>query len=118
VSPLADRAHRFLFDENLAARLVEALAETYPGSVHVGHVGLMGAPDRAIWQHAQENGFVIISKDEDFHRLSIFHGPPPKVIWIRLGNCSTDDVIRLLKERRTDIAAFLAHQEAGFLALA
>ena len=78
----------------------------------------MGAPDRAIWRHAQENGLVIISKDEDFHRLSIFFGPPPKVIWIHLGNCSTDDIIRLLKERRSDIAAFLVHQEAGFLALA
>jgi predicted nuclease of predicted toxin-antitoxin system len=118
VSPLADRPHRFLFDENLAARLVEALADTYPGSTHVAPEGLMGAPDRAIWQHAQEQGFVIVSKDEDFHRLSIFHGPPPKVIWIRLGNCSTDNIIGLLKERRSEIAAFLAHQEAGFLALA
>ena len=24
-------------------------------------------------------------KDEDFHRLTVLHGPPPKVIWIRLG---------------------------------
>ena len=79
---------------------------------------LAGGSDRAIWQHAQDRGLVIVSKDEDFHRLSIFYGPPPKVIWIRLGNCSTDDIIRLLKERRSDIAAFLAHQEAGFLALA
>jgi predicted nuclease of predicted toxin-antitoxin system len=109
---------RFLFDENLSARLVEALADTYPGSVHLVGLGLMGAPDRAIWLHAQEQGLVIVSKDDDFHRLSIFHGPPPKVIWIRLGNCSTDDIIRVLNERHDEIAAFMAHEEAGFLALA
>jgi predicted nuclease of predicted toxin-antitoxin system len=81
-------------------------------------VGLIGAPDRTVWEYAQEHGFVIVSKDEDFQRLSILHGPPPKVIWIRVGNCSTDDIMQLLKERYTDIQAFMAHQEAAFLALA
>jgi predicted nuclease of predicted toxin-antitoxin system len=76
------------------------------------------APDRVIWIHARDHGFVIVSKDEDFHRLSVLLGPPPKVIWIRLGNCSTDDVIRLLKVRREEIEAFVSHAEAAFLALA
>jgi len=86
-----------LFGENLAARLVQALADLYPGSAHVSDVALAPAPDRAIW-----------TQDEDFHRLSVLHGPPPKVIWVRLGNCSTDDVIRLLQARREEIDAFLA----------
>ena len=50
--------------------------------------------------------------------LSVLHGPPPKMIWIRLGNCSTDDVIRLLRVRRDEIEAFVVHEEAAFLALA
>ena len=90
----------------------------YPGSVHAGNTGLAPASDRAIWVHAREHDFVIVSKDEDFHRLSVLHGPPPKVIWIRSGNCSTDDVLRLLRARREEIEAFVAHGEAGFLALA
>jgi predicted nuclease of predicted toxin-antitoxin system len=106
-----------LLDENLAHRLVAALADVYPGSAHVGDVGLLGASDLAIWQYAGENGFVLVSKDEDFHRLSVFLGPPPKVIWLRLGNCSTEDVIRLLRDKRSDIDAFLRHEEAAFLAL-
>jgi predicted nuclease of predicted toxin-antitoxin system len=40
------------------------------------------------------------------------------VIWIRLGNCSTDDVIRLLRMRREEIQQFVAQEEAAFLALA
>jgi predicted nuclease of predicted toxin-antitoxin system len=86
--------------------------------VHVRDVALAPAPDRAIWEHAREQGLVIVSKDEDFHRLSVLHGPPPKVIWIRLGNCSTDDVIRLLRMRREEIQQFVAQEEAAFLALA
>ena len=59
-----------------------------------------------------------MTKDEDFHRLSVLHGPPLKVIWIRLGNCSTDEVARLPRMRRDEIETFVAHEEAAFLALA
>jgi predicted nuclease of predicted toxin-antitoxin system len=107
-----------LFDENLAARLVAEIADLYSDCTHVGALGLAGSSDRTIWEHARDHGLVIVSKDEDFHRLSVLHGAPPKVIWIRLGNCSTADIIRLLRERRNDIDRFVADQEAAFLALA
>jgi predicted nuclease of predicted toxin-antitoxin system len=71
--------------------------------VHVGGRGLAGGADWAIWRHAQDHGLVIVTKDEDFQRLSVLHGAPPKVIWIRLGNCSTADIVRLLTERRDAI---------------
>jgi len=38
----------FLFDENLSARLVAALADLHPGSAHVGALDLAGASDEAI----------------------------------------------------------------------
>ena len=98
--------------------MFDALADLYPGSVHVSEVGLAASPDRAIWAHARDHGLVIVTKDENFHRLSVLLGPPPKVIWVRLGNCSTDDVIRLLQVRREAIEGFMAHEEAAFLALA
>ena len=59
-----------------------------------------------------------MTKDENFHRLSVLLGPPPKVIWVRLGNCSTADAARLLQVRREAIEGFMAHEEAAFLALA
>jgi predicted nuclease of predicted toxin-antitoxin system len=102
----------------LSARFVAALADMYPGSTHVESVGLLGAADQAIWEYARENGLILVSKDEDFHRMSVLFGPPPKMIWIRLGNCSTDDVIRPLRDHQDEIEAFLQHEEAGFLALA
>ena len=51
-------------------------------------------------------------------QLSVLYGAPPKVIWIRLGNCSTADVIRFLSERRDEIDRFVADEEATVLALA
>jgi predicted nuclease of predicted toxin-antitoxin system len=58
-----------------------------------------------------------VTKDEDFHRLSVLLGAPPKVIWIGLGNCSTVDVARLLRIRHREIVQFVEHPEATFLAL-
>jgi len=72
---------------------------------------LTGGSDRAIWQHARVHGLAIVSKDEDFHRLSVLYGASPKVIWIRLGSCSTADIIRLLRERRSEIDRFMADEE-------
>ena len=107
-----------LFDENLGARLVTDLADLYPGCLHVGDRGLAGGSDREIWQYAREHGFVIVTKDEDFQQLSVLYGAPPKVIWIRLGNCSTGDITRLLTERHREVDRFLTEMEVAFLALA
>jgi hypothetical protein len=42
--PLPEPGPKLLFDENLAPRLVLALADLYPNSAHVGNVGLEGSP--------------------------------------------------------------------------
>ena len=98
--------------------MARAIADAFPGSRHLADAGLLGAADRAVWDYAVANGFVLVSKDEDFHRLSVLHGPPAKVIWIRTGNCSTDEVIALLRGRQEQIKSFVADEEARFLALA
>jgi predicted nuclease of predicted toxin-antitoxin system len=109
---------KLLFDQNLSPRLVLALGDLYPGSVHVRDVGLARADDGAVWEHAEKNALTIVSKDGDFHQRSFLYGPPPKVIWIRRGNCSTPAIERMLREHHVDILAFLADPEAAFLALA
>lgn len=108
---------KLLFDENLAASLACDVADLFPGSTHVLELGLGGAKDRMIWDRAANEHFVLVTKDEDFHRLSVLLGPPPKVIWIRLGNCSTRDVLRLLRLRAEALRAFEEEVEAAFLEL-
>ncbi len=106
-----------LFDEQLSARLCSLLADSYPDSLHVRSIGLGGARDEEVWHAATTRGCTLVTKDEDFHRLSVLRGSPPKVIWLRLGNASTEDVARLLRERREDVLRFVGQDEATFLAL-
>ena len=60
---------------------------------------------------------LLVTKDEDFHRLSILHGAPPKVIWVRLGNCTTDDVAHLIRSHQQSVERFAAQEEATVLVL-
>jgi len=108
---------KFLLDQNLSARLVEELQADYPGTGHVREFGLDRASDEALWEFAKEKGFVLLSKDADFHQLSFLHGHPPKVVWANLGNCSTDQILETLRMRRDDIAQFHQDEEASFLRL-
>jgi predicted nuclease of predicted toxin-antitoxin system len=106
-----------LFDQNLSHRLVRSLADIFPHSNHVRDVGLGSADDEAVWQYAAAEGFAIVSKDSDFHQLSFLRGHPPKVIWIRRGNCSTDEIESLLRAHEPDLRAFEHDPAASFLVL-
>lgn len=103
---------KLLFDENLAPRLVAALAEEFPGSAHVHEVGLGAADDQAVWEYARSHGVVIASKDSDFAELSVPRGAPPRLIWIRRGNCPTDEIAALPKAHRAEIDALAKPESA------
>lgn len=108
---------KLLLDQNLSPRLVRSLGDVFPGSSHVRDVGLGAADDDAVWEYAKRHGFAIVSKDSDFHQRSLVLGPPPKVIWVRLGNCSTADIERLLRYYEATIRTFVAKPEVAFLGL-
>ena len=108
---------KLLFDENLAPVLVESLSDIYPQSAHVRDLGLKSSPDPVVWAHAARQGYTIVSKDADFRQRSFLYGHPPKVIWIRAGNCSTRRIAALLRDRKAEIEAFSVAAEASFLSL-
>lgn len=108
---------KLLFDENLSPSLPQRLATLFPNSDHVRDLGLARSPDGAIWQHALEHGFIIVSKDEDFHHLSFLRGAPPKVIGLSLGNCTTLQIEALLRARHGEITQFADDGSAAFLPL-
>lgn len=106
-----------LFDQNLSRHLPSLLAAEFPGSGQVIAAGLATADDRAVWAYAAAHGLAIVSKDADFAQLSAVFGPPPKVIWLRIGNGPTQDVVALLRARAADVQAFLADPAAAVLVL-
>lgn len=104
-----------MFDHNLSYKLVKRLADIFPGSEHVRNVNLHEAEDLDVWEYARANGFAIVSKDEDFHQLSFLYGAPPKVVWVRLGNCTTTDIERALRQNHTALLEFNPNEEGAFL---
>ena len=98
---------KLLIDNNLSYKVALRLQDVFPNSLHVGKVGLSTASDILLWEFAREGGFTILTKDEDFNFLSMLRGPPPKVIWLRTGNSSVDQIEALLRENVSSILDFI-----------
>jgi len=108
---------KLLFDENLSPRLVLALADLYPDSTHVHQRSLGSSDDLAIWQYAKDNGFAIVSKDSDFEERSVLRGHPPKIIWLRVGNCASAEIEALLRSAAPTISRFIQEDQEAVLVL-
>lgn len=106
---------KLLFDQNLSFRLVERLANIFPNSSHVRFAGLEKAADEVVWNYAMLNDFTIVTKDDDFDQRMRRFGWPPKVIWINVGNCTTQLVEDQLRGYLAEIRAFYERTEDGML---
>ena len=109
---------RLLLDENLSERLLQSVADLFPGSTHVRNLNASGASDTWLWEFARSNGFTLVTRDEDFVAMSVLRGAPPKVLWLNIGNARNAAIATLLRERAMDIELFVAHDEYTFMAVA
>lgn len=109
---------KLLPDENLSRRLVERLADLFPGSTHVAFQGLLPVPDERIWEYAKTAGFAIVTADADFYELATAFGPPPKVIWLRGCDYPTAMAEHLIRGQAIRVAEFLEDPERTVLVLA
>ena len=108
---------KLLFDENLAPSLAPALAALFPDSAHVHALGLGSADDATVWQYARSHGFTIVTKDADFHERATILGYPPKIVWIRRGNCSSREIERILRDHAEALRELEEDRSAGTLSL-
>jgi len=114
-TPRQPRSVKLLFDENVSSKLPGLLEDLYPGSAHVRDLGLSGASDNRVWEHAKANGFVIVSKDDDFRQRSFLEGAPPKVVWLQVGNARTAAIAELLRGREERLRRFDQEEESALL---
>ena len=108
---------KLLFDQNLSPKLIKRLSDLYPNSDHLDLLGLGAADDTVVWQYAKTNGFVVVTKDADFADLSVLRGFPPKIVWIRRGNCSTADIEEILRDYSLQIEDLTTNSTSGILTL-
>ena len=106
---------KLLLDQNLSWRLLQEINASFPGSAQIRLLGMETATDAALWTFARNEGYTIVTKDSDFVELSTLYGPPPKVIWLKLGNVSSNLVRSKLSEHAETIKEFLSDVEDGVL---
>ena len=82
---------RLLFAENVPPRPVTGQSDMNSGGRPRSTCRTVLTDFHRELAHAQDHGFTIVSKDLDFHEVSLLRGPP-KVIWIRPGNYVTSDI--------------------------
>ena len=75
----------------------------FPDSEQVRRLGLENKSDGEIWDFAKKNDFTIVTFDADFYDMSLFRGHPPKVIWLKLKNSTTENIEKMLLEKYDQI---------------
>jgi len=79
----------FLIDNQLPRALARHMRNYGCAAIHVADLGLQTADDRDLRALASANGYVIVSKDEDFFQLAVADPGGPPLIWVRVGNRRT-----------------------------
>ncbi|WP_414543354.1 DUF5615 family PIN-like protein [Nostoc sp. CCY0012] len=108
---------KLLLDENLSDRIIHRIVDLYPNSEHIKTLGLINTDDAVIWEFAKTNGFVLVSKDSDFHQRSLLYSYPPKFIYLRVGNCPTSKIIKILRDNLDTLIQFESSEMESLLML-
>jgi predicted nuclease of predicted toxin-antitoxin system len=93
------------------------LATVFPNSAHVRQCELLGFPDEDMWEFASANGFTIVSKDSDIQQRGLLYGHPPKIICLRVGNCTRQQIFQLLTTHERYIQIFFDDPFGALLVL-
>lgn len=100
-------------DAQLSPALAKWITEQFTPiqAVPVRELGLRNADDREIFAQARSAGAVVMTKDRDFLHLLFEQGPPPQVIWLRVGNSSNQALQAVLLRTLEQALASLGHGE-------
>jgi len=103
----------FLVDAQLPPALARFLAENMrEDAVHVLDIGLLSASDTAIWAYALEHERVIINKDDDFQIRASVSKVHPQIVWVRVGNCSREQLLLIFERHWSTIKSELSRGTA------
>lgn len=106
---------KLLFDANISYRILKKIKEYFPDCQHVSNLSKNNLKDFAIWEYAKSNNYIIVSFDQDFYDMQLLFDFPPKIVWLRTGNLTTNMIADLLIERRDIIADLNRDSESGIL---
>jgi predicted nuclease of predicted toxin-antitoxin system len=71
----------------------------------------MDCNDSDIWEYARKNHYSIVTFDSDFYDISVINGHPPKIIWLRSGNLTTQEIAKSMMHNKDMIERFIADDD-------
>ncbi len=71
--------------------------------------------DEKVWFFARSHDYTIVTKDSDFNDLAIYRGVPPKIIWLKVGNCKVAHIEKILRDNYKAIRLFLDEPNSSIL---
>ena len=101
---------KLLFDENISYRIVKKMDTLFPRSKHLSDLNLAGYSDKQIWNFAKVSDYAIVTFDADFYDFVTLFGHPPKVIWLRMGNTTTENIAIMFEKHFREIILFLEEE--------
>jgi predicted nuclease of predicted toxin-antitoxin system len=104
---------KLLFDQNISHKVLKYLTQDFSSSTTIKKENLLNANDRTIFMFAKKNDFIIVTQDSDFNELISVLGFPPKVIWFRVGNLTTESIANLLNTNYNKLDAFNSSNTLG-----
>ncbi len=75
----------------------------------VKEMGYRDAADETIFEAARKSADVVVTKDRDFVHLVDRVGPPPKVLWLTMGNTSNKHLKSILETQLKLALEFLTN---------
>ena len=107
---------KLLFDQNISFRVINKISNLYPEAQQVRALGLENSTDIQIWEYAKKNNYSIVTFDADYFDITSLKGHPPKIIWLRIGNTTTDHIAKLFIDKFDLIEDFILNPDNRNLA--
>ena len=90
---------QFLCDVHISFKLVNAITNLGFECIHINTIlDKWFTKDAVIAQFADENSYVLITKDADFRNSFLVKNTPKKLIKINLGNISNTELISIFEK--------------------
>ncbi|WP_281633597.1 DUF5615 family PIN-like protein [Flavobacterium luteolum] len=107
---------KLLLDANISWRITKLIESSFRTCLHSKDIPVnQPAKDLEIWEYAKKNSFTILTHDDDFEKLLLLKGVPPKVIILKTFNKNTKELSELLISKKEIIESFIQNDELMIL---
>lgn len=103
---------RFLVDAQLPPALADWIGKRGHSASPVRALGLRDSDDGSIFNLAQEQEWILVTKDEDFVERCLGVAGAPQVVWLRIGNCTNPRLFTILEPLWAEIVKKLENGDS------